>query len=519
MESKEILRFCLENGLLLDKEVLGLLSEEGDVDSIKLIIEKIKSYSKGKIITKDLFYKNKEQVIQFFSNFPEEKQKNLEVLKIKLGLSIEISKNIPPIGDTKRENFISGESKVRVASANLRVGKKFDVSDFVNLFKGRLSELKAILQERPELENLVSINKLSGNRQSVSLIGIVYEKRLTKNKNILFEIEDLTGTVKILVNQNKEEIYRKAEEIPLDSIVAFKCSGDKNILFAQDLFFPDSILTERKKSPLEEYALFISDMHIGSKNFLESNFLKFINYLNENIPNNPASKIKYLFIVGDLVTGIGNYPDQEKDLKIFDLEDQFNYAADLLGRIRKDIKIIISPGNHEGVRLMEPQPLFDEKYAWALHDMENVILTENPALVNICSQKNFSGFNVLTYHGFSYRFYADNIPSLMKVKAMNSPEKIMEFLLKYRHLAPTHGSVQYFPSEKDIHLIREIPDIFVSGHTHKSGVYYYNNILIISGSSWESLTPYQEKFGNTPDFCKVPMVNLKTREVKILDFE
>jgi len=33
------------------------------------------------------------------------------------------------------------------------------------------------------------------------------------------------------------------------------------------------------------------------------------------------------------------------------------------------------------------------------------------------------------------------------------------------------------------------------------------------------MTPYQEKFGNTPDHCKVPMFNLKTRAVKILDFE
>jgi len=33
------------------------------------------------------------------------------------------------------------------------------------------------------------------------------------------------------------------------------------------------------------------------------------------------------------------------------------------------------------------------------------------------------------------------------------------------------------------------------------------------------MTPYQEKFGNEPDHCKVPMFNLKTREVKLLDFE
>ena len=104
-------------------------------------------------------------------------------------------------------------------------------------------------------------------------------------------------------------------------------------------------------------------------------------------------------------------------------------------------------------------------------------------------------------------------------KSMNEPEKIMKYLLKNRHLAPTHASTQYFPLEKDGLLIRKAPDIFVSGHTHKSGVVHYNNVLIISSSSWEGMTPYQEKFGNKPDHCKVPMFNLKTRAIKILDFE
>ena len=102
---------------------------------------------------------------------------------------------------------------------------------------------------------------------------------------------------------------------------------------------------------------------------------------------------------------------------------------------------------------------------------------------------------------------------------MNSPEDIMKYLLKNRHLAPSHGSNQYYPLEKDPLMIRDVPDILVSAHTHKCGITYYNNVLIVSISCWEGMTPYQEKFGNSPDHCKVPMVNLKTRAVKILDFE
>lgn len=302
--------------------------------------------------------------------------------------------------------------------------------------------------------------------------------------------------------------------------MGFKGSGNREILFINDLIFPDTVLQEKKNSPVDESVLFIGDLHYGSKRFLEKGFLKFIDYLNCKVPNTPeAEKVKYLFVVGDIITGIGNYPNQEKDLEIKDLEEQFSGFANLLGKIRRDITIIISPGNHDGVRLMEPQPMIDEKYAWPLYNLKNVILTTNPASVNIGAKLNFPGFNILTYHGFSFFHYARSIPHLMKQKAINKPEVIMEYMLKNRHLAPTHTSTQYFPLEKDSHFIRKIPDIFVSAHTHKSAISYHNNILMVSTSCWEAMTPYQEKFGNEPDHCKVPMFNLKTRAVKILDFE
>jgi DNA polymerase II small subunit len=373
--------------------------------------------------------------------------------------------------------------------------------------------------ESYKLNNLLSINKLSNTRQNTSIIGLVYSKKITKNKNIFLEVEDLTGKIKVLVTQNRAEAYKKAEELTPDSVVGFSGSGNRDVFFANDVVFPELMNIERKKSPVEEHALFISDLHVGSKLFLENNFLKFIDYLNGKIPNTPDfDKIKYLFVVGDLVAGVGVYPNQERDLEIKDIEGQYAKVAELLGKIRKDIHIIIIPGNHDGVRLMEPQPVLDEKYAWPLYNLENTTFTTNPSLVNIGAKKDFQGFNILSYHGFSYPYYANNIPSLMEEDAINAPSKIMDYLLKNRHLAPTHTSTQYSPSSKDELLIRKAPDIFVSGHLHKSGVSYYNNILVISNSCWEHLTPLQEKLGNKPDFCKVPLFNMKTRQVKILDF-
>jgi DNA polymerase II small subunit len=525
--NEELLEFCMKKGFLLDKEIFELFNKIEDIEFTKLIIERISKTTGQRIITKNFFDKNKNNVKEILSQFPSIKKEKLENLKIKLGLSIEISKktseqvNIQE-DSIKQEDYVKKENfrNIKINSNPLILGKKIEVEDFLIHNRNKFINLKNILQDHSSLDNLVSINKISGARQKISIIGMISNKRVTQNNNLLFEVEDFTGKIKILVNKDNQEIYKKAEDISLDSVIGFKGSGNRNIFFVNDIIFPDSRLFQRKKAIKEEYALFIGDLHFGSKKFMKENFLKFVDYLNGKFPNTPeVEKIKYLFIVGDLVTGIGNYPNQEKDLEIDDLEKQFIQIAEILEKIRKDIQIIISPGNHEGVRLMEPQPLYDEKYAWSLYNLKNVFLTGNPAQVNIAAEENFSGLDILTYHGFSFPFYANTVPSLIFGGSMNSPEKIMAYLLKNRHLAPTHNSVQHFPCKEDTHFIKKIPDIFVAGHSHKSAISYYNNILMISVSSWEGKTAYQEKFGNIPDHCKVPMLNLKTRTIKVLDFE
>ena len=408
MENKEILKFCLQKGLLLDGDALSLFNGLSDINSVKLLLEKIKINTGEKIITRGLFERNREQLNEFVLTLPEENQKSFEKFKIKLGLNIEISREVSSV----IENKVLNETSVLVFSENVVKGKKVVVSDFVNYFRNRFYDMKSILQEKPELNGLTSINKLSRDSQSVSLIGIISNKTITKNKNIIFEIEDLTGKIKVLVNCKKEALFKEAEDISLDSVIGFKGSGNREIFFVNDIFFPDAVLSERKKSLKDESVVFIGDLHYGSKLFLEENFLKFIDYLNGNVPNTPeAEKIKYLFIVGDLITGVGNYPNQEADLKVGGVEEQFSCIANLLGKIRSDIKIIISPGNHDCVRLMEPQPKINEKYAWPLYKMKNVFITENPCNINIGAVPGFSGFNILTYHGFSFFYYVNNVQS------------------------------------------------------------------------------------------------------------
>ncbi|HEB47159.1 MAG TPA: hypothetical protein ENI22_01690, partial [Candidatus Pacearchaeota archaeon] len=175
MDPKEILKFCIDRGLLIDPEVLNLFSEASDTESVKMIIEKLKSHTQRRIITKNLFVQNREQVNEFFLTLPKENQKKLEKMKIKLGLQIEISKEVSSEKKIYMEE-ISGEEKeesVKILSKPLFLQKKIEVADFVRNLRNRFYEIKTILQEHTELNNLVSINKLSRDSHSVSIIGIV----------------------------------------------------------------------------------------------------------------------------------------------------------------------------------------------------------------------------------------------------------------------------------------------------------------------------------------------------------
>lgn len=94
----------------------------------------------------------------------------------------------------------------------------------------------------------------------------------------------------------------------------------------------------------------------------------------------------------------------------------------------------------------------------------------------------------------------------------------MKFLLQKRHLAPTHGSNMYIPDEEDPLIIKEIPDIFVSGHIHQTTVSNYRNVSMINSSCWVVQSEDNAKRGIVPNPCRIPIINLKTREVRIMNF-
>ena len=485
---------------------------------IKFLMEK------NYLITPELISKIPEDFN--YQNFFENAKNNLEDQITPMNINYAIIDKLQKLNLIDDNEFkASNESSISIVHSYKDESKKREIQHFVSYFKVRYEKLKKILMDRPDLQNAISIKRaLEKNaRESIALIGLVTDKRITKKGNYLITIEDPTGEIKFVIIKDKES-GKDAKDIVLDEVIGVTGTTGEGIVFANELFFPDVPLSkELKKSKDEAYAAFISDIHVGSDMFLPDDFLKFINWLNCKTGNEEqkkiASKVKYLFIVGDLVDGVGIYPGQDKELHIKDITEQYDKCAEYISMIRKDIKIIICGGNHDAIRIAEPQPILHKEFAASIYGLSNTMIVSNPAMVNIHSSDNFPGFDVLLYHGFSFDYYVANVDSIRNNGGYDRADLIMKFLLQRRHLAPTHTSTLYIPdTDKDHLIISKIPDIFATGHIHKTNVSMYRNISTICGSCWQAKTSFQEKVGHEPEPSCVPIVNLQTRQVRMMRF-
>ncbi len=514
---KELLDFCVEKGILIDRQILDILESLNNDGTAKNLVERINYRYKQKILTKSFFQNNNEIRNYLLENYKNLDKKFIKNFFEKIGLDFEEKINPSDVRVEKQKN--SESLGINFYKIYENVPKKLEVNHFVKNFRNRFNKIRGFLEERAKLENLTSISKIESKKQ-ISIIGMVFDKKTTKNGNVILEIEDISGKVSVLVNKDREDVFEKVKDVLLDEVIGIKCSGSKEMVFANDIVFPDSTIFEKKKSKYDDRIAFISDLHIGSNRFLESNLIKFIQWLNGEIGNESqkkeAEKVKWLFITGDSVDGVGVFPGQDKEIIIKDVREQYKKLAEILSKIRNDIQIIICPGQHDAVRIAEPQPVISKKYAESLYYLKNINFVTNPSYVEVGRDVKFK---ILMYHGASMHGIINSIDKLRLGKGHDSPTDVVKYMLKKRHLAPTHSLVDYIPlKDEDALTIDEIPDIISTGDLHRPEVANYNGVLCIASSCWQSITPFEEKVGNNPDPCKVPLFNLKTRDVKILDF-
>lgn len=515
-KKKELIKLFLDKGVLISSDFIDKINDD-NVDKIFDIVSKKLSESDAVVVN------------EFINKLENHDLNNLDVEALERSQVLFEKKKTDVVFDDFEKKEVKEEedsNNVKVLFSYDETAKKRTVTDFVSYFNSRFNALEKILRQRQELQGLASISRVAAkkDRDNVCFIGMVNEKIRTKNDHIMLTLEDKTGKVRVLVSKNKPEIYNLASDIVLDEVIGVVGVTGKDIVFASNVLLPEVPLTRSlKKSPDEIYSVFMGDFHFGSKSFMQDSFDRFLNWINGKVGSEAqrsiASKICYIFIVGDLVEGVGIYPSQEDDLAIKDINKQYELFSDFIKKIPSRIKIIICPGNHDAMRISEPQPPLYKDFAHAIYDLPNITLISSPGLVNIHSSSDFSGFDLLLYHGFSFPFYADNVESIRVKGGQKRADLIMRFLMQRRHLAPSHTSTLYIPDPVKDHLVvNQIPDFFVTGHIHRVTVDTYKNITLLNCSSWLEETAYQQKVGLVPEPARVILVNMQTRDAKILRF-
>lgn len=395
-----------------------------------------------------------------------------------------------------------------------------NLNDYLELFQNRFTRLTKILQERLDVKNATTIKlALNGPLNSkVKIIGMITDIR-ERRETLFLQIEDFETTVTAIISSKaKKNIRDKARRLLLDQVICIEgIIRENNLLIATDIISPN--IPDHKPNTAKDniFAVLLSDLHIGSKYFLEKEFQKFLGWINGNEGNkelqNIASRTKYVIIAGDLVDGIGIFPNQEEELAITDIYKQYSQASQYLQKIPEYIDIIVIPGNHDATRQSLPQPAILPEYAKSLYKTQKIIMLGNPANILL------NGVEFLITHGRSLDDVIGAVPDVTYRNLHSTITTAMKYLLTSRHVAPVYGQkTPIAPETSDYLIINSTPDVFHAGHVHVFGYEKYRGSQIINSGSWQSQTPFQHKMGLVPTSAIAPIINLKTLQVTTINF-
>jgi len=399
------------------------------------------------------------------------------------------------------------------------IGSEGGLGDFLNYFKDRFARLSKLLKRRIDARDALSVSEALRARPNseVKMIGMVREKREGEGKIIaILEDENATATV-IFTPKAGREAYEKARVLMPDQVICVRAVRvAKDLFAAKELVAPDLPVRktgERELAGGPVYALFISDLHFGSRAFMAEAFGRLIAWLNGRLGNGRlrelAGAVKYVVIAGDLVDGIGVYPGQERELEVADIYRQYEGVATLLSELPGHVELIISPGNHDACRRALPQPAVPKDYAGPLYEDGRTLMLGNPCLIAL------HGVKVLVYHGNSFDDLATTVPGM----GFDRPLEMMKLMLWARHLAPIYGlKTALAPTARDLLVVEEVPDIFHTGHIHVTAIGAYRGVLLVNSGAWQEQTAYQRVRGIVPKPGRAVLVDLAGLKAVELNF-
>ncbi|WP_456436235.1 DNA-directed DNA polymerase II small subunit [Methanopyrus sp.] len=427
-------------------------------------------------------------------------------------LRVERPSKLPPAAEVDAEVEILEEARSVSADGS--------VNGFVAHFRDRLEKLRPLVKAKLDGEWVKNIEELVERARrepgNYCVAGVVTDLRETE-RAFLLDLEDEVGKVRVVVSKSKapkisEKVRRDVAPGMVIGVKGFAKVERGPVVFVGDRYGEVTLPGEgdsKSRVPAVEddvKAVFIGDVHIGSKKFREDLFRRFLEWLN-NPNDSVAGHVKYVIVTGDVVDGIGIYPGQREELEIADIDEQYQRFAEYLELLPDWIEVIVIPGNHDAIRQALPQPsLSSSDPAQPLTELDGVHLPSNPALVRIHGE-----LDVLLFHGQSLDDIIIDHPD-----AEHNPDgvrKAVKLCLRARHLVPIYGgSVPIAPLPEDRLVIRKFPHVLAVGHTHVSAVEVWNGCNVISTATFQEQTEFQKKVGISPTVGRVIVLNMRRDE-------
>ncbi|MCI0498034.1 MAG: DNA-directed DNA polymerase II small subunit, partial [Thermoplasmata archaeon] len=379
------------------------------------------------------------------------------------------------------------------------------IDDFVSLFRDRYRRISALLRRRSELNGIVPISRAEEG-SPVYVVGMVSELITSRRGNKLARVEDDSGDVLVLLNDKSPNLVR--DEVVGVSGRVLPRSRETKLIASDYIVRPQLEMREPNRSAVSVEAVLLSDLHVGSANFLTDEWDALVEFLNGRGPyGHAAQRIGYLLLAGDLVDGIGVYPGQIDDLAVKDIYEQYRLLARLLSGVPPTVKVVVQCGNHDIVRGTEPQPMLPEDIRALFAD--NTMFVPNPVWLDI------HGVTVLMYHGRGI----DDLVTACPGVTYHNPLDAMRLMLDMRHLAPVYGGkTPIAPGPVDHLVLDPVPDVFLTGHVHSWGVDNYRGTIIVNGSTWQSQTDYQRLMNFSPMPARATVLDLSTLKPRLLNF-
>lgn len=389
------------------------------------------------------------------------------------------------------------------------VVRNSSAEDFRGYFVSRYEKLRKIISTSASMRgtsDIKSAKKSQGGE--IKIVGMISSVSTTRNGHKRLTVEDLQDHIDVIIMKGRkafEEILLEDEVVGIVGSIS-NGKGDR-VMFANEIIRPDipfRVIEEKENDPV--YIASLSDIHVGSKTFRKDEFKRMISWIKSS--SEDSKQLKYLVLSGDVVDGIGVYPGQENDLELLNPVDQYGMLAELISDIPSDVQVFLMPGNHDVVRLPEPQPMFSDKIASMFPD--NTVMLPNPYTLHVENK------SVMIYHGMSLNDMVELIPGAN----FDTIGKAVEELLRRRHLAPKYGGkTPLVPSMEDRHVIEEVPDVFITGHVHSHAIGNYRGVRYVNSSTWQSQTEYQKMMNFSPNPSMLTLFDLNSRSILIRDFK